>query len=132
MNIDEKKLKELQEALPSLNELDLLECLWNSDNRSCIFNELYDRYLIPLDEDDDEYYYSDESEKINAIKPYIIEWFGENYAFAIKDGEYILLSFAMMEDFVKYWDTSKINVNNKEMARKVAYLISFMAASEND
>lgn len=129
MNIDEKKLKELQEVLSSLNELNLLECLWNSDNRNYIFNELYDRYLIH--DEEDEYYYSDEEEKINAIKPYIIERFGENYAFAVKDGEYILLSFAMMEDGVKYWDISKINVNNKEMARKIAYLIGFMLSENN-
>ncbi len=40
MNIDEKKLKELQDALPILNELDKLECLWNSDSRGYVFDEL--------------------------------------------------------------------------------------------
>lgn len=122
MNIDEKKLVELQEALPSLNELDMLEWLWNGDIKGGIFNELCDKYLI-REEDN---YYADDSEEVNDIKPYIIEWFGEDHAFAIKDGEYILLSFAMIEDDMKYWDISKINVNNQEMARKIAYVIGFV------
>lgn len=128
MNIDEKKLKELQEALPILNELDVLEYLWNSDNRCYIFDELCEKYLI---DDEDGYYYPDDSEEINIIKPYIIEWFGEYYAFAIKDGEYTLLSCAVIDDGMKYWDISKINVDNQEMARKIAYLMSFAAYENN-
>lgn len=65
MNIDEKKLKELQEALPILNELNVLECLWNSDSRGYIFDDLCDKYLI---DDEDEYYYSDDSEKMDNVR----------------------------------------------------------------
>ncbi len=121
MNINEKKLVELQEALPSLNELDVLECIWELKEE--MFNELCDKYLINQDDE----YYAEDSEQIKDIRPYIIEWFGEDYAFVIKTGEYFLLSFAIKEDDMKYWEISKINVNNQEMARKVAYSIAFVS-----
>lgn len=121
MNIDEKKLKELQEVLPSLNELNVLEYLWNSESRGCIFDDLYDRYLI-----DDGYCYSEDSEEINTIESHIIERFGEHYALAIKNEEYILISFVGIDDDIKYWSILKIDVNEQEMARKIVYLISFV------
>ena len=122
-NLDEKKLAELQEALPNLKELDMLEWVWNNDIKGDIFSDLCDKYLI-VDEDTD---YADDSEEVNDIKSHIIEWFGEDHAFAIKDGEYILLTYVMMEDGMKYWSIPKINVNNQEMARKVAYMIDFVS-----
>ncbi len=35
------------------------------------------------------------------------------------------------EDGMKYWDISKIDVDNQEMARKIAYLLGLVAYENN-
>lgn len=58
----------------------------------------------------------DDDEVVEAIKPFIIEWFGENFG----------LGFDLQADNIKYWYVSKMKVDNSEIAKKVGKLFELL------
>lgn len=74
----------------------------------------------------DECYYSYDSDKVEFVKSKVIEWFGEYNGLASIDDEYWLLSYAFTDKGIKFWDISKIDTVDLEMAKKLVKLMSIV------
>ena len=122
---NKKNLNRLKQILDYLYDIDMLDFILGDELFYHLFNELDEKYLVDIDPKDSSSF-SDDDEVVQAIKPHIIEWFGEDFGLGVKDGEYYLLSFDMKDDDIKYWYVSKMRVDNLETAKKVGSLFQLL------
>lgn len=122
---NKKDLNKIKQILDNLCHIDMLGYILEDDIFITLQDELIDKYLVDIDTKDYSSF-SDDDEVVEAIKPYIVEWFGENFAFGFKDGEYYFLSFDTMIRDMKYWFVSKMKVDNLETAKKVGKLFELL------
>ena len=122
---NKKDLDKIKQILDNLYHIDMLDYILEDDIFITLQDELIDKYLADIDPKDYSSF-SDDDEVVEAIKPYIVEWFGENFAFAFKDGEYYFLSFDTMIRELKYWFVSKMKVDNLETAKNVGKLFELL------
>lgn len=122
---NKKDLNKIKQILDNLCHIDMLGYILEDDIFITLQDELVDKYLIDIDSKDYSSF-SDDDEVVEAIKPYIVEWFGENFVLGFKDGEYYFLSFDTMIRDMKYWFVSKMKVDNLETAKKVGKLFELL------
>jgi hypothetical protein len=124
--VNKKDLNKLKQILDYLYDIDMLHFILEDEIFYHLFNELDEKYLVDIDPKDPSSF-SDDDEVVKAIKSNIIEWFGEDYGFGVKDGEYYLLMLDMQTDKVKYWYISKMKVDNLETAKKIGSLFHLLS-----
>lgn len=122
---NKKDLDKLKQILDYLYDIDMLYFISEDELFYHLYNELDEKYLVDIDPKDSSSF-SDDDEVVEAIKPYIVEWFGENFGLGVKDGEYYLLIFDMTVGDMKYWYVSKMKVDNLETAKKIGSLFELL------
>ena len=122
---NKKDLNKIKQILDNLCNIDMLDYILEDDIFITLQDELIDKYLVDIDLKDYSSF-SDDDEVVQAIKPYIVEWFGENFALGFKDGEYYFLTFDTMIIDMKYWFISNMKVDNLETAKKVGKLFELL------
>ena len=122
---NKKDLNKIKQILDNLCNIDMLDYILEDDIFITLQDELIDKYLVDIDPKDYSSF-SDDDEVVEAIKPYIVEWFGENFALGFKDGEYYFLTFDTMIIDMKYWFISNMKVDNLETAKKVGKLFELL------
>jgi len=122
---NKKDLNRLKQILDYLYDIDMLYFISEDELFYNLYCELDEKYLVDIDPKDSSSF-SDDDEVVEAIKPNIIEWFGENFGLGVKDGEYYLLIFDMTVDDMKYWYVSKMKVDNLETAKKIGSLFELL------
>lgn len=119
---NKKDLNKLKQILDYLYDIDMLDFISKDELFYHLYNELDEKYLVDIDPSS----FSDDDDVVEAIKPNIIEWFGENFGLGVKDGEYYFLTFDMKVGDMKYWYVSKMKVDNLETAKKVGSLFELL------
>ena len=122
---NKKDLNRLKQILDYLYDIDMLDFISKDELFYHLYNELDEKYLVDIDPKDSSSF-SDNDEVVDAIKPNIIEWFGENFGLGVKDGEYYFLTFDKKVDDMEYWYVSKMKVDNLETAKKVGSLFELL------
>lgn len=122
---NKKDLNRLKQILDYLYDIDTLDFISKDELFYHLYNELDEKYLVDIDPKDSSSF-SDNDEVVEAIKPNIIEWFGENFGLGVKDGEYYFLTFDKKVDDMEYWYVSKMKVDNLETAKKVGSLFELL------
>ena len=122
---NKKNLNKLKQILDHLCDIDMLDFILENELFYHLFNELDEKYLVDIYPSDTSSF-SDGEKEFKTIEPNIIEWFGENFGLAVKDGEYYLLSLDMKHDDISYWYISKMKVDNVETAKKVGSLFELL------
>lgn len=77
-------------------------------------------HFSPMDDN----FYSDDSNWAEFFKSKIIEWFGEEHGLVKIDDDFWLLSNALTNDGIRFWDFSRIDTDNIERAKKLVKLMS--------
>ncbi len=111
--------------MDNLFEIDMLDFILEYELFYNLNNELNEKYLVDIDPKDSSSF-SDDDDVVEAIKPNIVEWFGENFGLGFKDGEYYFLTFDQKINDIKYWYVSKMKVADLETAKKVGSLFELL------
>ncbi len=125
---EEKKDIDIDKEIENILQLDignidkeLIYSKYKFDEKS--FPNFLDKvssHFPPMDDN----FYSDDSNWTEFFKSKIIEWFGKDHGLVKIDDDFWLLSNAITNDDIRFWDFSRIDTDDIERAKKLVKLLS--------
>ncbi len=108
-----EKMKQIEEGLKYLAELDLLDTfydkIWKKET-----GRLLDKQIVQSE------YHDLALEETDEVKQHVVEWFGEDYGLAKINSEFWMVSLGSVDEGGnKWWYKIKLNTDDLEIARKV-------------
>lgn len=116
MNSTDDKVRQIEEGLKYLAELDLLDDFYANVWKEGV-TRLLERYK-------DQSEYRDLSlEETDGVKRKVVEWFGDDYGLAEIDHEFWMVSVGSIDEGGnKWWYKIKLNTEDQEKAKKIVLM----------
>ncbi len=110
------KYQKIEMGLKCLRDLNLLEDFFDDT-----WKEGVDKFLDKYE--DKKSFYDLPYEETDKIMENVVEWFGDDYALAVIDDGYWMVSVASVEEGGnKWWFKMRLNTDDIETARKIILL----------
>ncbi|HLB69953.1 MAG: hypothetical protein OIN88_10015 [Candidatus Methanoperedens sp.] len=116
MNSTDDKVRQIEEGLKYLAELDLIDDFYDTVWKEGV-TRLLERYK-------DQSEYRDLSlEETDGVKRKVVEWFGDDYGLAEIDDEFWMVSVGSIDEGGnKWWYKIKLNTDDPENAKKIVLM----------